>query len=1019
MTGETTMHTQMRWHMLRLAALILVVAMAVGFGPVDMSSVALTAPATPTATTLPATTCTLVGTTRACDLWATTGTLALPGGVTVPIWGYTDVVTGTAQLPGPPLIVNQGETVQVTLHNTLNEASSLAFLGQNLIPDTVGAAPLTGTAIYTFTATSPGTYLYEAGLTPNAAHQVAMGLFGALIVRPTTNPLTQAYNETATAFDDEALVVLSEIDPDLNNSADPASFDMRLFAPRYWLINGKAYPDTDPIPTAAGNTVLLRYINAGLEHHSMGLLGLDQTVLSTDGSEFTYSHGMVAETLAPGQTADVLTTIPATPPAGTTKYALYNTNMLLHNNGQFVTPGGPIAFGGMLTFLTISGGTPPAIGPATTNVALTPNPTNGSVDVALSAQIDGGSAITAAEYFLVPPGGTPGAGGTGQSMTATDGAFDTASEAVNSTILASTLAAYVSGKYTIYVHGQDAAGWGPFSFAILNLDKLGPATLGVRVTPDPTNGAVGAVLRASGDDSATGNGNVVAAEYFIDVAGANGTGTGMMLNHVAPAVSLTAIIPASTVNGLAEGVHTIYVHSQDAAGNWGDLASTTLTVDKSGPTTTGVSVVPSPNNGTLRVSPTTPAVRVDATIDDPLSGGVNSEVVAAEGFIDTVGAPGTGFPLIPSDGAFDSAHESGYALIALSTIELLTEGPHAIYIRGKDTARNWGTPVATMLTIDKSGPTISNVSVWPTQAGDSDYVFLTATAVDHGLVSNIVAAEWFDGADPGVGLGTAMAANDNAFDSPSEDLKATINVNGWPAGAHVLSVRAKDAAGNWSTVGTTTLTVQPYDGIFGDGFESQSFSAWSLVVSKPPPAPGDPLRLRVTGAAALVGNWGMEVTLNGEMKAYVQDNTPAGEPSYHARFWFHPNGTVTGGTKHDIFIGRDVTGKKIFRVQYRQTNNGLYQIRAAVQRIGGQRKTAWYTITNAPHAIEIAWQSGTNVSFSLYVDGTLRRTLAGLDTSRYLVDTVQLGPAGGVSNKVVGTEYFDAFASTRNSYIGP
>ena len=43
-----------------------------------------------------------------------------------------------------------------------------------------------------------------------------MGLYGALVVRPAT--AGQAYDDAATAFDDEAVLVLSEIDPALNNA---------------------------------------------------------------------------------------------------------------------------------------------------------------------------------------------------------------------------------------------------------------------------------------------------------------------------------------------------------------------------------------------------------------------------------------------------------------------------------------------------------------------------------------------------------------------------------------------------------------------------------------------------------------------------------------------------------------------------------------------------------------------------------------------------------------------------------
>jgi len=49
----------------------------------------------------------------------------------------------------------------------------------------------------------------------------------------------------------------------LNNAADPALFDMRDYAAKYFLFNGKAYPQTDPIVADMGPKVLLRYVNAG------------------------------------------------------------------------------------------------------------------------------------------------------------------------------------------------------------------------------------------------------------------------------------------------------------------------------------------------------------------------------------------------------------------------------------------------------------------------------------------------------------------------------------------------------------------------------------------------------------------------------------------------------------------------------------------------------------------------------------------------------------------------------------
>ena len=52
-----------------------------------------------------------------------------------------------------------------------------------------------------------------------------------------------------------------------------------------------------------------------------------------------------------------------------------------------------------------------------------------------------------------------------------------------------------------------------------------------------------------------------------------------------------------------------------------------------------------------------------------------------------------------------------------------------------------------------------------------------------------------------------MSATDASFNSPSEGLTATINVSTWTLGSYTLYVRARDAAGNWSAVGSVTLVV--------------------------------------------------------------------------------------------------------------------------------------------------------------------------------------------------------------------
>lgn len=285
------------------------------------------------------------------NLCAATGTVTMPDAAIVPIWGFvqdTGAGCGAATLPGPVLDVAAGDVVTVNLSNGLAENVSIIFRGQNLIPDPVGAGP-GGSTSYTFTASAPGTYMYEAGTNPGI--QLPMGLYGAMVVRPATPG--QAYDDPSTAFDTEAVLVLSEIDPALN--AAPTTFDLLDYQPTYWLINGRAYPDTGTIAAAGGARLLLRYLNAGSSHHTMTLLGAREVIIAKDAFPLSYPYDLVAETIPSGQTVDAIVTVP-TGAAGT-RFPLYNRQLYLNSGivpaGQLVNP-----VSGMLTFIELAGPSP-------------------------------------------------------------------------------------------------------------------------------------------------------------------------------------------------------------------------------------------------------------------------------------------------------------------------------------------------------------------------------------------------------------------------------------------------------------------------------------------------------------------------------------------------------------------------------------------------------------------------------------------------------------------------------------
>ncbi|HEX2911228.1 MAG TPA: multicopper oxidase family protein [Chloroflexia bacterium] len=960
-------------------------------------------PASAAGNTLPSTTCTLDNGIRKCDLWAKTGSIQLPNlasgtytpdGKTVTIWGYSATAAGAAQLPGPTLIVNQGETVQITLHNGLAENTSLNLPGQPVAPDTTGATP-GNTKTYTFTPGEAGTQLYEAGLTANGPKQVAMGLFGALIVRPSGN--AGAIYDGATAFTDEGLFIFSEIDPALN--ANPSGFALRNFAPKYWLINGKPYTKDSDFPVQAGGNVALRYLNAGLMDHSVSTLGLSQTIVGIDGHKLDNPYGVVAETLTSGQTFDVLVAIPASA-AQNTRYAIYDGARHLDNSG-FSDSSHQLYPGGMLSFLKVgtANSSGDSVGPSTTGLALTPVVSTGKNDLTLVGSISdassGNANVISASYFF------DSTSGSGTPVT-----ISTPAPTVNLsvTIPSASLIGLTTGQHTLYVRGVDANNnAGAFSSIVFTIDKDGPVTSG-SVSPAASNGSQDVVFSGTANDGANGNSKVVAAEYNLD----GGAMTSLTIDAASQAstVPLTFTVSKTTVAALSQGSHTLNIHSKDYLGNWGSNLAVQFTVDKTGPAVTIQNIAPNPNNGSQVLDVNNLGVRLDATATDTLS-----NVVAGEIFLDSVKADGSGLPMQPVDGTFSSLSEKIYDLILLTDgIQNLTPGSHPVYVHAKDAAGNWGPATSVNLVIDKAAPTLSGLSVSPVSTTGSTSVTLGGTASDTASngspASNITTVEWFDGTDPGVGKATAITITP----STSVSFTTSINPSGWSVGSHVLSVRARDAAGNWSAVQTVTLTITlPANIIFADGFESGNLSPWSSTAGA--------TRLSVTAAAAQGGSTrGLQIAA-GTGSAYVQDNSPANESVYNARFYFNPNGAAFNGTTISLFQALNASNTVVARVELR-LNNGIYQVRAGVLKNNGTTSyTAWTNVSNASHLLEIDWSAGTNATLNFSVDGSAVQPVTGVANTNYRVDTVRLGVVTGTLRNA--PLYFDGFSSSKTAFTGP
>ncbi len=283
-------------------------------------------------------------------LTAKEGYISLTDGNVIYMWSYADG-TDDFQHPGPILCVNEGDTVTVVLHNELPADTSIVFPGQANVqangvpmePQFNGAGELVsmtnvatangGSMTYEFVAEQPGTYVYQSGTNPGV--QTQMGLFGGLVVRPALGA-DYAYNDPDTKFnpDTEYIMMLSEIDPLMHQAIERGeTFDMSDYNARYFLINGRTFPDTlapnnaawlpsQPYSSMAHihpydavenpDPAIDRFIGMGVEGYPFHPHAFNARVVGRDGRLTAGPGGedMTEERFSipvnPGQTADAL-----------------------------------------------------------------------------------------------------------------------------------------------------------------------------------------------------------------------------------------------------------------------------------------------------------------------------------------------------------------------------------------------------------------------------------------------------------------------------------------------------------------------------------------------------------------------------------------------------------------------------------------------------------------------------------------------------------------------------------------
>ncbi len=308
---------------------------------------------------------------------------------------YLRSLTSTATIPSPVVWGEVGEHIYITLINLgmaisgLDDPHTIHLHGAHVatqidgFPQTSFAVPvweagstsIPPAATYYFCPENPGSYIYHCHV--EASEHIQMGMYGALIIYPSVDSLAAAgitmnrcgiwqlngvkqcqipkyashrqfaYNQIDTFYDKEYIMLLSEIDLKWHQTVQTTlqtgiEFNAADFNPNFWLLNGRAYPDTllphpqTPNPNESANLTqlnyesyvhvktgqkfLLRMINIGYKVVPWHVHGWHYTIVGKDTHQSPFleiaaalnmhNHNVMdmgfTLTISPGETYDLL-----------------------------------------------------------------------------------------------------------------------------------------------------------------------------------------------------------------------------------------------------------------------------------------------------------------------------------------------------------------------------------------------------------------------------------------------------------------------------------------------------------------------------------------------------------------------------------------------------------------------------------------------------------------------------------------------------------------------------------------
>lgn len=234
-------------------------------------------------------------------------------------WIFNDEImdmawTYNGTLPGQEIRVNEGDHVRIVLKNSLSEPTALHLHGLPVPNEMDGVPGVTQNAVlpgeefvYEFVADTPGTYWYHSH--QKGAEQVGKGLYGAFIVEP---------KDQKDVTLDQMIIIdeWSSMGRDMSGMDHGASSNQDDTVPHgeqmnemydTMIINGKAAPVIDTVNVSEGDTIKLRFLNAGLFTQVISIPGHSFKVTHYDGQEVNEPELLsdVSLRIAPAERYDV------------------------------------------------------------------------------------------------------------------------------------------------------------------------------------------------------------------------------------------------------------------------------------------------------------------------------------------------------------------------------------------------------------------------------------------------------------------------------------------------------------------------------------------------------------------------------------------------------------------------------------------------------------------------------------------------------------------------------------------